>query len=137
MFPLRTPKRANTSNNAFLVVGSSKSGPPETSTALSICVRISGVPLNWNENDLFDVLEAIDPSLTHTQRPSLYPACSDSTQTALLNLDYCPEYFQHAKYHQVPESTSRTAAHLAIDSNFYNLTPLNIPEGEIIAELVT
>lgn len=98
--------------------------------------RISGLPLSWSANDLFDVLHAIDPSLTDPDyRPSLFPACCSSTQTTLITLGPCIEHLQRYNYVLVPESASRTAALLTIDSHFYNLTPLNVPVGEVVAEL--
>ncbi|KAF8249183.1 hypothetical protein K440DRAFT_660436 [Wilcoxina mikolae CBS 423.85] len=99
--------------------------------------RISGLPSSWSENDLFDALHAIDHSLTDQEyRPSIYPSCCNSTQTALLNLDPCTEHLQHRNHLQISESASRAAALLTIDSHFYNLTPLNVPKGEVVAELV-
>jgi len=130
-------KRATT-GSAIGAVGTSepRSNDPTRSNPPPKCFRISGVPLHWNENDLFDALHAIDSSLTHQNfRSSLYPGCSGSTQIALVNLDSGTEHLGCHKYLQVPESSSRTAV-LTIDSDFYNLTPLNVPEGEIVAELV-
>jgi len=129
-------KRVNITTEDFLATGGRVSVPPEPRTIGPRCFRISGVPPSWSENDLFDVLQTLDPPLTRNEKPSLFPACSGLTQTALLNLDSYPEHLPHAKYLQLPETTSRTGAHLTIDCDFYNLTPLNIPKGEIIAELV-
>lgn len=105
-------------------------------TSRSRYFRICGVPPSWSASDLFDVLHTIDPLLTQNHRPSLYPGCYGSTQTALLNLDPCPEHLQLAKHHQILETANRTAASLEIDSQFYNLTLLNVPKGDAVAELV-
>ncbi|KAF8537270.1 hypothetical protein BDD12DRAFT_911593 [Trichophaea hybrida] len=98
--------------------------------------RISGVPSSWSENDLFDALHSIDPCLTRQDyRPSLYPACVSSSQTALLNLDPCTEHLYGRAHLQISESASKTVV-LNIDSQFLNLTPLNNPVGEAVADLI-
>jgi len=120
------------------VADSSPAIPIAVPDTVPKCFRISGIPLSWSENDLFDALHIVDQSLTHQNyRPSLYPSCYDSTQTALLDLDPSTELLQRHNHLPLPESASRTAALLAIDSQFYNLTPLNVPRGEVVAELVT
>jgi hypothetical protein len=125
-----------TTGRAILGTGKPASDDPPISNPRPKCFRISGLPLSWSENDLFDALHAIDPSLTdQNYRPSLYPACVSSTQTALLNLDPCTELLQQHNHLPVSDSASRGAALLTIDSHFYNLTPLNVPVGEVVAEL--
>ncbi|KAF8539827.1 hypothetical protein BDD12DRAFT_909826 [Trichophaea hybrida] len=125
--------------SGVLAVGTSE--PPSidltSSTPRPKCFRISGLPLSWTEDDLFDALHEIDPSLTRQDyRPSLYPACCNSTQTALLNVEPCTELLQRRNHLQVSESARRTAAILTIDSQFYNLTPLNVPVGEVVADVI-
>jgi len=114
------------------------------------CFRISGLPSSWTEDNLFDALHDIDPSLTRQEfGPSLYPACVSwaplpggfptdrpTKQTALLNLNVSNEHLHSRTHLSVSELASRTAAVLKIDSDFYNLTPLNVPKGDIVAELV-
>jgi hypothetical protein len=101
------------------------------------CFRITGIPLSWSENDLFRALHDADASLTRQNfQPSLNLGCSGSTQTALLNLDPSTEHLQRCKYLQVPQPDSRVAVLLSIDNQFYYLTPLNNPGGEVVAELV-
>jgi hypothetical protein len=141
--PPKNAKRVHTTGGtiggSILYVGAGQSGShnPSNSNQQPKCFRISGVPLTWSADDLFDAILAIDPSLAHQNyRPSLYPACCSSTQTALLNLDPCTEHLQQQNHLQVSATASRTAALLTIDSHFYNLTPLNVPEGEVVAELV-
>jgi len=134
----RNTKRVVT-KSSFLAVGTSQSGSdePTSSNSRPKCFRISGVPSTWSENDLLDALHSADTSLTSQDyRPSLYPACCGITQTALLNIDIYTEHLQSQSHLQVSESDSRTAALLTIDSHFYNLTPLNVPSGEVVAELV-
>jgi len=107
----------------------------------SKCFRIANVPPDWNKDTLLAVLETIDPFIEENPELSLYP-CLDSiqTQTALLNLRTCTEYFQRLKpndFNHVPILNTGSRGHLVIDSHFYNLTPLNSPEGEVVAELVS
>jgi hypothetical protein len=54
----------------------------------------------------------------------------------LLNLNVSNEHLQSRTHLSVSELTSRTATVLKIDSDFYNMTPLNVPKGDIVAELV-
>ncbi|KAF8534445.1 hypothetical protein BDD12DRAFT_895913 [Trichophaea hybrida] len=97
--------------------------------------RISGVPSTWNEDDLFGALLTIVPSLTRQYyRPSLYPACSRSTQTAVLNLGPFTAHLQQQNHLEVSDPPSKT--YLQIDSDFYNLTPLNVPIGEVVADVI-
>jgi hypothetical protein len=102
------------------------------------CFRIANVPLNWSEDMLIAALRDADPFL-ESQKPqiSLYP-CVDSTQTqtALLNLGTCTEYFQGLISDDFNYLKTSDGTLLVIDSHFYDLTPLNSPEGGIVAELV-
>jgi hypothetical protein len=117
------------------VADSSTTTPIPVPDAVPKCFRISGIPLSWSENDLFDALHTVDPSLTlQNYRPSLYPSCYGPTQTVLLNLHPSTVFLQSLNHFSFPESASRTAAALKIDSDFYNLTPLNVPTGEVVAE---
>jgi hypothetical protein len=102
--------------------------------------RISGIPQDWKEDDLLGALQTIDPDLRNQKSQlSLYPACSDSSQTALLELDPT-KYFQSVGPNESTYERSfpvgKTEAVLSIDSHFYGLTPLNTPDKQIIAELV-
>jgi len=109
-------------------------------TPSSRCFRISGIPRDWKKDDLLGALQAIDPDLRNQKSQlSLYPACCSSSQTALFELD-TTKYFQSLRPN---ESTyecvfpaNKTEAVLTIDSHFYDLTPLNTPDEQIIAELV-
>ncbi|KAF8544651.1 hypothetical protein BDD12DRAFT_906355 [Trichophaea hybrida] len=111
-----------------------RSNDPTSSNPQPKCFRISGVPSSWSENDLFDALYTINPSLTRQNcRSWLYLGCSGSTQIALL--DSRTEHLERHKHLQVPESAGRTVV-LTIDRHFYNLTPLNDPVGEVIADVI-
>jgi hypothetical protein len=111
-----------------------------TPSSRTKCFRISGIPQDWEEDDLLGALQTVDPELRN-QKPqlSLYPACSGSSQTALLELDPT-EYFQSLRPDESIYTSifpaSKTEAVLTIDSHFYGLTPLNTPDKQIIAELV-
>jgi hypothetical protein len=119
------------------IASSSLDSDPSTvhmGIAGSTCFRITNVPQEWNRKKLLDALMEVDPVLQHLNfQISLYP-CVDSsqTQTALLNLETCTEYFvksDHSNYLTMSNGTL-----LVFDSHFYDLTPLNSPEGEIVAE---
>jgi hypothetical protein len=111
-----------------------------TRSARTKCFRISGIPQDWKEDDLVGALQTIDPELRNQKSQlSLYPACSGSSQTALLELDPT-KYFQSLGPNESTYTSifpaSKTEAVLTIDSHFYGLTPLNIPDKQILAELV-
>jgi hypothetical protein len=111
-----------------------------TPSSRTKCFRISGIPQDWNEDDLLGALQTIDPDLRNQESQlSLYPACCGSSQTALFEVDPT-KYFQSLRpngstYGRV-FSASKTDATLTIDSHFYDLTPLNTPDKRIIAEFV-
>jgi hypothetical protein len=84
---------------------------------------------------LLKSLKQIDPYLEQKPQLSLYPACCGPTQTALLNLQACSAYFQNLKSNDFNYVTFKETL-LVIDSHFFDLTPLNTPEGEIYAESV-
>jgi len=99
------------------------------------------VPLDWKVIDLLDALKAIDSSLKdHKHQLSLYPACNTPTQTALLTLDSCSKYFRSLKpnesYYETTSVVNKSKTILTLDSHFHDLTPLNTPEGDIVAESV-
>jgi hypothetical protein len=99
----------------------------------SKCFRISGIPSSWRTDDIFRALQSIDPSLEfQNHQLSLYPACVGSKKIALIQLNSSED----CQYLPIPESTSNTVV-LTIDSQFHDLTPLNIPTGDVIAELVS
>jgi len=104
------------------------------------CFRIANVPFTWRRDDLLNSLQKIDPSLErkdlHELQLSLYPACFGSTQTALLNLRPCTEYFQQLKSDDFNYVSTSGGTDLVIDSHFYDLTPLNTPGKKVDAELV-
>jgi hypothetical protein len=104
------------------------------------CFRISGIPRDWEEDDLLGALRTIDPDLRNQKsQVSLYPACCGSSQTALFELDPT-KYFQSLGPNECTYTRtslpSKTEAVLTIDSHFYDLTPLNTPDKHIIAESV-
>jgi len=107
-----------------------------------MCFRIAGVPLDWTDEELLRALQEFDPSLRSRNaiELSLYPACFGSTQTALLNLRHFGDYFQNfppnePRYERIARP-NEPLSWVTIDSHFYDLTPLNNPEADVIAELV-
>jgi hypothetical protein len=113
------------------------------SSSGSKCFRITDVPPGWSKDDFRDSLRKSDPSLGHLEaRVSLYPSCCDkASQIALLNFKTCPQFFQRIG----PDDSTNLRIHdefsdetvvLSVDCHFYDLTPLNSPKGEIVAELV-
>ncbi|KAF8536358.1 hypothetical protein BDD12DRAFT_290351 [Trichophaea hybrida] len=104
------------------------------------CFRIANVPPTWSRDDLLDSLRKIDSSLarrdSHEYQLSLYPACYGSTQTALLNLCTCSEYFQQLKPNDFNYVKTSSGTQLVIDSHFYDLTPLNSPGDYVVADVV-
>ena len=111
-----------------------------TSSSRTKCFRVSGIPQDWEKDDLLSALQSIDTNLRN-QKPqlSLYPACCGSSQTALIELD-ATKYFQSLRPNEFTYEricpANKTEAVLAIDSHFNDLTPLNTPDKQIIAELV-
>jgi len=108
---------------------------PEQGNSAQKCFRISGVPAYWTYDQLLEGLRSLDPSFPRDHRLSLYPACCGPTQTALLNLDMCTEYFARLRPNKF-NYAKITGVTVGIDDHFYNLTPLNKPKGEILAECV-
>lgn len=109
------------------------------------CLRIQNVPREWSQDDLLDYLRNLDTSLGNLDASalSLYPACAGPTQTALLNPEEPLAYFMPLRTKPsmylpvMSERPGRKVCHLEIDSHFSALTPLNAPEGEIVAESVS
>jgi hypothetical protein len=106
------------------------------------CFRIANVPLTWSKKNVYRVLHNADRSLKdHKHQLSLFPACSGATQTALLNFEICTKFFRRIllnRHHYLKVLATSTSAEvrLVIDCHFHDLTPLNTPEGKIVAELV-
>lgn len=106
-----------------------------------MCFRISGIPLGWSSENVKQALRDIDP-IVETENAELsgpFPDCSDSSQCALLNLDFCTDYLTFSgpndvKHISITEDGKRSQ--LTIDKHFYDLTPMNKPEKPIVAEWV-
>jgi hypothetical protein len=101
----------------------------------AVCFRISNVPPMWNEAELLQAFQSSNDSFdlaTSQYRLSLYPACSGSSQTAILILQ-CPERSWNIQSNQ-NKLIRREGKDIVMDRHFYGLTPLNTPEGEIVAE---
>ena len=102
-----------------------------------VCFRISNVPPKWDEGDLLQAFQTSDDDdslnlATGQYQLSFYPACSGSSRTALLNLQ-CPGCSWNLQSNEV-KLIRREGSDIVMDRHFYGLTPLNTPEGEIVAE---
>ncbi|KAF8534235.1 hypothetical protein BDD12DRAFT_809527 [Trichophaea hybrida] len=104
------------------------------------CFRIANVRSNWSHDNLLNSLQTIDPSLkqmdTDEYQLSLYPSYYGSTQTALLNLRHCTENFRQLKLNDFNYPLASSGTELVIDSHFYDLTHLNSPRDEVVADVV-
>jgi len=101
-----------------------------------VCFRISNVPPKWNEGELLQALQNSDDSLNIASgqyQLSFYPACSGSSRTALLNLQ-CLGYSWNLQSNEDKLIRREGGSDIVMDRHFYGLTPLNTPEGEIVAE---
>jgi hypothetical protein len=99
------------------------------------CFRIANVPAGWDAEKLLGTLQLVDPFLADQQpQLSLFPACSSTTQTALINLYPCTGYFQSLKPNDDNYLHTSDGTLLVIDYHFHHLTPLNAPESQIVAE---
>ena len=113
----------------------STSSTPAVKPKPPMCFRISNVPRAWSEDELLQAFRISNDSLdlaTSQYRLSLYPACSGSSQTALLNLR-CPGNSWDLEP-KMDRLIDIGGSHLVMDRHFYGLTPLNTPKGEIVAE---
>lgn len=122
-------------------VAGEDSGQIDNRAGKGQCLRIQNVPLAWSKDELLACLQTAHTSLNNLDAGALelYPACSSSlSQTALLNTKEPLAYFEslklkQPKYIPVNDPALRNAC-LEVDSHFAALTPLNMPEGNIIAE---
>jgi hypothetical protein len=101
--------------------------------------RLTGIPTGWTEVDVVRALKSLEPTIIHDdQYPclSLYPACAGSTQTGLLKLKDCLELYEKIKSDKIKLelSVEEENAIVVMDGDFYDLTPLNTPGNEHIAE---
>jgi len=136
LYTLRWKAQERKNGNSGASYTEFQSRQPSASPPRLKCFRISGIPTNYNQNKLVDILRA--SYLSHTfkhDQLSLFGSCYDDTKTALLNLDDCAENMQLCGYLQVQDSGDSRKI-LEIDTHFYNLTLLNDPVGEVLAELV-
>lgn len=104
------------------------------------CFRIMSVPSAWNREDLLQSLRQLDEPWGGECRLSLYPSCRSTDQTALLNMERCPAAFQGLKpgcpkpIRVTDKGDKQQFCTLSVDTDFYDLTPLNDPKGDIVAE---
>jgi hypothetical protein len=103
------------------------------------CFRISGIPLGWTDVGIVGALRSLEPIIIldgQHLRLSLYPACSELTQTGLLKLDNCLEFLKNIMSNEtkLELSVEGENAIVDIDGRFYDLTPLNTPDNEHFTE---
>ncbi|KAF8542993.1 hypothetical protein BDD12DRAFT_875508 [Trichophaea hybrida] len=93
------------------------------------------VPLDWDEHDLLNTLQTIDPSLGSDMQLSLYPACCGNSKTALLKTytEYFGNLGNKTYYKTVIQNKKKVT--LVIDRHFHYLTPLNTP-GNVVADVI-
>jgi hypothetical protein len=99
------------------------------------CFRISDIPSTWSEDCLVKVMKSTDPGFDEGMaKISLYPSCNGTGKTALLYLSERSELVQHLQTEKTTYLSEDPPINIVIDSNFYDLTPLNTPKSPIIAE---
>jgi hypothetical protein len=101
------------------------------------CFRISGIPDHWIKKDVELILLSVDSGLNNDNHQlSLYPSCYGSQKTALLNLECSSAYFSTLTPTENRILSIQDEAHvqLVLDRHFLDLTPLNTPSDNIMAE---
>jgi hypothetical protein len=114
--------------------------PPKTQEASGLTfIRISGVPQDWTDEDVLNGLLAVKPPCIlqgQVSKLTLYPDCSGTRQTGHLSLDKCTGLIEYNKPGgitvEIAKEDSRET--IVLDSHFHDLTPLNTPENDILAE---
>ncbi|KAA8896070.1 hypothetical protein FN846DRAFT_801292 [Sphaerosporella brunnea] len=101
------------------------------------CFRVSNIPASWDASHLRTWLQQLDerwePS---TCIISLYPSCYNTHQTALVNMDNYPQCFKDIKPDEDKVLEAPEGAMLSVDYHFHDLTPLNIPDPDITADVI-
>jgi hypothetical protein len=107
------------------------------------CFRISGIPQSWDKDTVVAEIQEKDPAFKDQKHQlRLFPSCTNANQTAVLNIDECTsEYFSNINVDRPTQlevdNLDDEFLCLKIDRDFYDMTPLNVSEGEILAEFVT
>ena len=106
-----------------------------------MCLRISGIPLEWGRQRLAEALQAIDPEFDcgRAEISGPFPDSYEPTQTALLNLNERTAYstFEpNEEKNEVINESSGRKIRLLLDEHFHDLTPLNRAKEPINMELV-
>ncbi len=121
------------------------SAAPSTSRRWPKSLRITGIPTSWSKEKLLDTLcrgpSSFSSSLNGDSFVALYPGCYHSSQTAILTLESCPDFMERmglgdTRSIKINDESVGEIVWLSTDYDFYDLTPLNKPEGDIIAEFV-
>jgi hypothetical protein len=120
-----------------LLYGDADQRPPKAQEASGPnLIRIAGVPQDWTEEDVLNGLLAVEPTRILQDQESdltLYPDCSGAGQTGLLN---CTGLIEYIKPEGIPLEIAKQDSKetLVLDSHFHDLTPLNTPGNDILAE---
>jgi hypothetical protein len=117
--------------------------PTEPQNQGPICYRITDIPPHWNESQMLSVLQHNDADFDKisTSNPNkvyqlgIFPTCSGSTQTVLLNLSIRTKFFDWIQKNSRKLLRSPDGDILVIDKAFFGLTPLNTPGNDAILEL--
>ncbi|KAI5776307.1 hypothetical protein EDC01DRAFT_683096 [Geopyxis carbonaria] len=123
------------------LIHASGDSSPKNSVSGPECFRVMNVPSTWNKDDLLESLRRLDKSWDGECRISLYPSCRSADQIALLNMESYPAMFRDIEREdsmpiRVTDRGAEQMFMLSVDSNFFDLTPLNDPKGDIIADVV-
>jgi hypothetical protein len=102
-------------------------------------IRISGIPVGWTKVGVVGALKSLEPTVIHGDQHlglSRYPSCAGLTQTGRLKLENRLELLEKLQSRQITLelSVGSESAIVDIDCHFYDLTPLNTPGNELIAE---
>jgi hypothetical protein len=102
-------------------------------------IRISGVPQDWTDEDVLNGLLAVGPTCIfqgQVSKLTLYPDCSGTRQTGLLSLDKYTGLIECNKPGGITLEIAKedNTETIDLDSHFHDLTPLNTPENDILAE---
>jgi hypothetical protein len=114
-----------------------------SSTGRLYPVRVSGIPRSWNRNVVQAALKACelapkadDDSFSDSLH--LFDACYGTGQVALCEVDSSAPIVQQISsrnglYRRITLSGVERAQ-LKFDTRFYDMTPLNSPQGDVVAE---
>lgn len=113
----------------------SLSGKTSTNTNTEVVYRIAGIPSLWDAETVKGHMKKLDPELdvTDAQFNNLFPDCYSPTESHVLLLRVRqPTKFLRKIQKRTP--LHQTELSIDIDQDFFDLTPLNMPESPITFE---